>query len=78
MNNYTSSIVIKYGDEDNVKRDVKTLFEILDRQGAALVIDALAEYHATIWHKFKLPYHEKDVGRTALVDSLIEAINERI
>jgi hypothetical protein len=78
VNNYVSSIVNKYGDAERVKQDTKAIFDILDRQGCALLIDALAEYSATVWHKFNLPYHEKDIGRTKLVDSLIDAINERI
>lgn len=78
MSNYTSSIVNKYGDTENVKRDTKTLFEIMDRQGTTLLIDAVAEYSARSMQKFNLPYIEKSALRVSLVDELNDAINERI
>jgi len=43
MNQYTSSVIKKYGDSENVPQDVKTIFEILDRQGSSILIDCLAE-----------------------------------
>lgn len=78
MSNYLSSIVNKYGDADRVKQDVKTLFEILDRQGSDLLIDSLAEYVALSMARFNLSNSDKAMTKVALVDSLEEAINERI
>ena len=75
---YVSSIVNKYGDTDRVRADTKVLFDILDRQGSALLIDALAEYAAVSMAKFNLGNSDKAMTKIALVDSLEEAINERI
>lgn len=41
--NYVSSIVHKYGDEESVKRDAKTILEIIGRQGIPLLLDVIAE-----------------------------------
>lgn len=35
---YVSSITTKYGDIENVKKDIKVLNEILSRQGSSLLI----------------------------------------
>jgi hypothetical protein len=78
MEKYTSSIVSKYGDTANVKADAQTLWEIIDRQGTALLIDAIAEYTGTAANKFNM----SETDRLALIKSLqgelAEALSERL
>jgi hypothetical protein len=74
---YTSSITTKYGDIDNVKQDVKTLHDILARQGASLLIDVIAESCGETVSKFKLKSREVMVLRNALCKELMFSINER-
>lgn len=78
MSIYTSSIVTKYGDVDNVKKDTKTLFEILDRQGASLLIDAIAEYTATEANKLRFAGSDRSMTMIALVDELEASLKERL
>jgi len=66
-NSYISSIVTKYGDLDNVRRDAKTLNEIQSRQGASLLIDAVAEATGRAVNEFSM----SAADRKRLVDSLI-------
>jgi hypothetical protein len=75
---YVSSIIFKYGDTDNVKKDVKTLNEILSRQGNNLVIDVLAETIGQQAITFKFTSEECARIRESLLNDLREAINERI
>lgn len=75
---YTSSIIFKYGDIDRVKQDVKTLNDILDRQGTALLIDVLAEYVGKRVLVFQFNSKDATNLRDALIKDLSEAINERI
>lgn len=67
----------KYGDIDQVKNDVKTLNEILSRQGASLLIDVLAESCGHVANTYKLSSAEIDTLRTKLTNELEEAISER-
>ena len=67
----------KYGDVDQVKNDVKTLNEILSRQGSSLLIDVLAESCGQVVNKFKLSSAEIDTLRIKLTNELEEAISER-
>ncbi len=78
MSNYISSIVNKYGDIDNVKRDVKTIAEILSRQGSSLLIDVLAESTGDTANKFKFHSSDRAMTRIQLVDELDEALRERL
>ncbi len=77
-NDYISSITTKYGDVQNVKSDIKTLFEILGRQGSSLLIDAIAEYTATTANKFKFKPSDRSMTMVALVDELEESLKERL
>lgn len=75
MNNeYVSSIVTKYGDLDNVKKDGKALHEILSRQGVSLLIDVIAEHAGNTVVKYKL----SDTERNKLVDSLVNEFKESL
>lgn len=75
---YKSSIVHKYGDTDNVKADVKTLNEILGRQGTQLLIDVIAEYAGISANKFKMQADSRIKLAASLVADLKDAINERV
>ena len=69
---------MKYGDYDNVTKDVKTINEIIDRQGNKLLLEILAEYVGNVVNKFKLPAIEAKRIRDSLLNDLKEEINERI
>lgn len=44
----------KYGDFENSEADLKTLENIIARQGTSLLIDAIAEYTGKTASKFKM------------------------
>ncbi len=75
---YTSSIINKYGDSANVKADAKVLAGIINRQGTQLLIDAIAEHTGTVANKFKFAPSDRAMTMIALVDSLEEALKERL
>ncbi len=75
---YQSSIVTKYGDVANVRADVKTLHDILGRQGSSLLIDVIAEHVGVVAIKFNLNKVEKNNLLKANIDELTDAILERI
>lgn len=77
-NPYVSSIVTKYGDVENVKRDAKTLREILSRQGSSLLIDVIADSIGEAALKFKFTKSDSAMTMIATVDELESAIKERI
>lgn len=75
---YVSSIISKFGDTDNVKKDSETIAEILGRQGASLLVDVLAEQTAkTLW-SFNLDQSERQKAVDSLVAELKNALNERV
>lgn len=74
MKNYNSSITTKYGDVENVKSDVKTLNEILGRQGTSLLIDVIASYVGEKVIRYKINHIET----TRLVKSLVAELNESL
>jgi hypothetical protein len=74
---YISSITTKYGNQDNVKKDIATLKDILARQGSALIIDVLAENIGDTVIKFNLKTLDSERLRLSLVNDLSEAILER-
>ena len=75
---YVSSIVSLYGDSDNVSKDVKTLNEILNRQGKDLLLDVVAEYIGQTSLRFKLNSDELLIVRNKTLEHLENAIDERI
>lgn len=75
---YTSSIINKYGDPDNVKNDVKTLINIINRQGDTLLIDCIAEHAGKTANKFRLSESDRTMIMISLVDQLEEALKERL
>lgn len=78
QHNYTSSITTKYGDIENVKADVKSLHEILARQGSSLLLDCIAEHVGQTVLKFKLNSAEAEKILNNLTGELKESIFERI
>lgn len=75
---YTSSIVSKYGDTENVKKDVKTLNEILQRQGNSLLLDVVAEHAGETANKFKMLPSDRFMLMISLVGELKESLKERL
>lgn len=75
---YISSIVNKYGDTENLKQDIKTLSDIIDRQGSDLLIDVIAENAGNTANKFKLSPSDRTMTMIALVDSLENSLKERL
>jgi len=67
-----------YGDYDNVSKDVKTLNEILNRQGSSLILGVLAENVGRACLKYPLNTCERERLKNSLLDELRELINERI
>jgi hypothetical protein len=78
MSEYNSSIIFKYSDIDNVKKDAVTIHEIISRQGTSLLIDCIAEHVGRTANKFKLKLNESRLARNSIVKELNHAINERI
>lgn len=75
---YVSSIVTKYGDIEKVKHDVKTLNEILDRQGSIILIDVISEHAGTTANKFKLNEADRMNILNNLINDLRESLQERL
>lgn len=75
---YISSMTSNYGDTERVRADVKTLNEILSRQGARLLIDVIAESVGNSVIEFKLNEMESRRILESLEIDLREAILERI
>lgn len=71
---YVSSIMTKYGDIEKVKQDVKTLNEILTRQGSSLLIDVIAESIGNAAIKFKM----SDLDRNRLQHDIVSEFNNSI
>lgn len=75
---YTSSIISKYGDTDNVKRDAGTMKEIVSRQGASFLIDSLAEFTGNNANLFKLDDSERNRLILSLAKELESSLRERL
>ena len=75
---YISSIISTYGDTDQVKQDVKTLNEILGRQGDQLLLDVVAEHIGDCAIKFKMIEEETTRVKNIAVRHLKYAIEERL
>lgn len=67
-----------YGDFDNIKTDVKTLHDIINRQGSNLVVDCLADTIGTTGLKFGLTFDESKAALDSLLAELKEQTLERI
>tara|TARA_R110000824_G_C14921143_1_gene647721 strand:+ start:56 stop:283 length:228 start_codon:yes stop_codon:yes gene_type:complete len=67
-----------YGDFDNIKDDVKTLHNIINRQGTVLVTDCIAESIGQASIKFNLSFNESKNGLNSILKELKEQTLERI
>jgi len=67
-----------YGDFDSIKTDVKTLHDIINRQGSSLVVDCLAESLGQTVIKFKLSESEANKALDTLLNELEQQTLERI
>ncbi len=77
-NNYTSSIIKKYGDTDRVSRDASVISEILARQGTSFLIDILAEKAGSTANRFKMNKEERETLSSKLQTEFNEALAERL
>ena len=78
MKNYMSSIIVKYGDRENVPQDCRTIYEILSRQGASLLTDCIAEQAGANANKFKMNAEERETLIKNLTEELENALRERL
>lgn len=67
-----SSITSNYGD------DVKTLNEILSRQGSRLLMDVISEYARNTALRFSMSADDRKRLADSLCDSLRESLAERL
>ena len=75
---YVSSILSNYGDIDRVKEDVKTLNEILSRQGSNLLLDVVVENVGKCTIMFKLDTEGRSIVCKGLVEDFMNALQERL
>lgn len=68
----------KYGDIENLKRDITTIREILNRQGNNFVIDVIAESVGDCAQLFKLNDNERDKLMNSLIHDFNNALSERL
>lgn len=67
-----------YGDFEQVKNDVKTLHDIINRQGTNLVVDCIAQRLALTALKYDLPFDESKQALESIIDELKTQTFERI
>ena len=75
---YTSSIMSKYGDVHSVRNDVKTLNEILSRQGNSLLIDTIAESAGRAANRFEMNSDDREKLMGSLTYELSQSLGERV
>lgn len=75
--NYSARGYQMYGDLDNVKKDLGTLKDILDRQGSDIVLEAIAEQIGHCKLKFNLSSAELAAIVSSIKLSLDDLIGER-
>lgn len=76
--NYSARGYQVYGDSDNVKKDLSTLKEILERQGSDIVLEAIAEQIGQCRLKFNLSGAELSAIVSSIKLSLDDLIGERV
>jgi hypothetical protein len=75
--NYSARGYQVYGDLDNVKKDLGTLKDILDRQGSDIVLEAIAEQIGHCKLKFNLSSADLAAIVSSIKLSLDDLIGER-
>jgi hypothetical protein len=78
MEQYTSSILYEYGDQNNYQRDFMNLKDILNRQGTLFLTDMIAEYIGKSSWKYNFSHEESLNLLESIVNDLREATYERI
>lgn len=78
MENYTSSIINKYGDSSRVASDAKTLTDILSRQGITFFLEIIADNCGNIANAYKLSSDERIILKDNILEELSDLIEERI
>lgn len=68
---------MRYGDYDNVTKDSKALFDILQRQGSGLLLEVIAEQVGKTALATKLNAADIRRLKVSLVNELCDAIDER-
>ena len=76
--NYSARGYQVYGDLDNVKKDLSTLKDILERQGSDIVLEAIAEQVGYCKIKFNLSGAELSAIVSSIKLSLDDLIGERV
>jgi hypothetical protein len=75
--NYSARGYQVYGELDNVKKDLGTLKDILDRQGSDIVLEAIAEQIGHCKLKFNLSSADLAAIVSSIKLSLDDLIGER-
>ena len=76
--NYVTSIIHKFGDENNVINDAIAIHRILERQGTIILTECLAEFVGHWVLKHNLSNEEAKHALDAIVNDLREATYERL
>lgn len=76
--NYSARGYQVYGDLDNVKKDLSTLKDILERQGSDIVLESIAEQIGQCKLKFELSGAELSAIVSSIKLSLDDLIGERV
>ena len=69
---------MKYGDYESVSKDAKTIYEIIERQGDAILFECIAEKIANACQKFNLSEREKCEFIRKKLNEFDEEVFERI
>ncbi len=72
---YVSSIIKSYGDQDNVKKDVHVLNDIIGRQGQDLLLDVVSEHIGQCVLEFKLNEYESGLIKRHVLGHLEKALS---
>jgi hypothetical protein len=68
----------EYGDLHNLTSDIKTITDILNRQGANLVLDVIGEFMGDASNRFKLSTTEREKLIRSTIENLENALSERL
>lgn len=71
---YTNSVINKYGDTENVKKDSKTVNDIISRQGTTFLLDLISSWAGDCANRFNMG----ELDRTTLIKSLTAEFNEAL
>lgn len=69
---------MKYGDYDNVTKDVRTITDILNRQGMTLILEVIAEKVGSTVIEHKLNSDDAVRIMNSILNELKEEILERV